>query len=304
LTVEKFFKPLKLLNFEIFLIMILKRDFLVLVFTAAIFTACNNNQSSSSSEMEDSTAKQTPALANLKEENVTFTAGDVTMNGYVVYDSSKQGKRPAILVVPEWWGLVDYPKMRARQLAELGYIAMAMDIYGNNKTADNPTDAEKLTTPFHTNTQMAKARFDAALEKLKSYNQADTSNMAAIGYCFGGGIVLNMARLGENLKGVVSFHGGLVGTPADKNLLKAKILVCHGGDDKWVQPQEVALFKKQMDSIGADYTFKQYPNATHAFSNPNATAMGQKFNLPIAYNAAADSASWNDMKDFFGRIFK
>jgi dienelactone hydrolase len=177
-------------------------------------------------------------------------------------------------------------------------------MYGNGKTADNPADAEKLAMPFYMNPQMAKSRFDAALTKLKSYSEVDGNKVAAIGYCFGGAQVLNIARLGDDLKGVVSFHGNLVGTPADKNLLKAKILVCHGSDDKFVLPPEVAQFKKQMDSIGADYSFKQYPNANHSFTNPNSTAMGQKFNLPIAYNATADSASWKDMKEFFDEIFK
>jgi dienelactone hydrolase len=226
------------------------------------------------------------------------------MDGYVVYDADKEGKRPAVLVVPEWWGLVDYPKMRARKLAELGYIAMAIDMYGDGKVADNPGDAGKMAGPFYQNLKMTKSRFDAALAKLKTYSQADTSNIAAIGYCFGGGVVLNVARLGENLKGVVSFHGTLIGAPADKNLLKAKILVCHGMADQLVKADDVEKFKKQMDSVGADYTLKQYPNATHAFTNPASDENGKKFNMPVKYNAEADSASWNDMKDFFARIFK
>src|SRR5947207_280211 len=199
----------------------------LLISTAVLLAACNN-QSATSSSGADSTIKETAQSPNLKEENVTYTGDGVTMNGYVVYDDSKKGKRPGVLVVHEWWGLTDYPKMRARKLAELGYIAMAVDMYGNGKTADNPDDAGKMAGPFYQNPQMAKARFDAALNKFKSYSQVDTNNLAAIGYCFGGGIVLNMARLGENLNGVVSFHGSLVGTQADKNLLKAKILVCHG----------------------------------------------------------------------------
>ena len=133
---------------------------------------------------------------------------------------------------------------------------------------------------------------------------ADVRKVAAIGYCFGGGILLNCARLGENINGVVSFHGNLVGVPADKNLLKAKILVCHGEADKFVTPDNVATFKKQMDSIGADYTFKSYANATHAFTNPDATAIGKKFSMPIEYNAAADMASWKDMQDFLKKLFK
>ena len=275
-----------------------------MLIAAIVFIACNNQSNSSSTTTADSTIKETAKEPNLKEETVTYTARGVTMNGYVVYDATKEGKRPGVLVVHEWWGLNDYPKMRARKLAELGYIAMAVDMYGNGKTADNPDDAGKMAGPFYQDPQMAKARFDAALNKFKSYSQVDTNNLAAIGYCFGGGIVLNMARLGENLNGVVSFHGSLVGTPADKNLLKAKILVCHGAADQFVKPEEVARFKKQMDSIGADYSFKQYPNASHAFTNPNATAVGQKFKIPIAYNGAADSASWSDMKDFFAKIFR
>jgi dienelactone hydrolase len=273
------------------------------VIIVVFFIACNN-QSTSSSSNTDSTLKETAKAPSIKEESVNYSADNVTMNGYIVYDANKEGKRPAVLVVHEWWGLNDYPKMRARKLAELGYIAMAVDMYGDGKTADNPDDAGKYAMPFYQNPQMAKARFDAAMNKLKTYSQADTNNMAAIGYCFGGGMVLNMARMGDNLKGVVSFHGNLVGVPPDKNLLKAKILVCHGADDKFVQQTEVDKFKKQMDSIGADYTFKAYPNATHAFTNPAATENGEKFKIPIKYNAAADSASWNDMKDFFARIFK
>ena len=266
---------------------------------AIALIACNN-QSTSSSAKSDSTIKESAKEPSLKEENVTYSSNGVTMNGYLAYDASTQGKRPGILVVHEWWGLNDYPKMRARKLAELGYVALAIDMYGNGKTVDNPDDAGKTAAPFYQNLQMTKARFDAALNKLKTYSQVDTNQIAAIGYCFGGGVVLNMARMGENLKGVVSFHGGLVGAPADK---KAKILVCHGAADQFVKPQEVAQFKKQMDSIGADYTFKQYPNATHAFTNPAATATGEKYKIPIAYNAAADSASWKDMKQFFAKIF-
>ncbi len=273
----------------------LQNFFSIVLLTSVIFFASSCNSNEKKTETKES---------KLKEENITYTADSVTMNGFLVYDENKEVPRPAVIVVHEWWGLNDYPKMRARELAKLGYTAMAIDMYGNGKTADNPTDAQNLAMPFYQNPQMAKSRFDAAVAKLKTYSVADTNKIAAIGYCFGGGVLINTARLGEDIKGVVSFHGSLVGTPADKNLLKAKILVCHGADDKFILPPEVAQFKKQMDSIGADYTFKQCPNATHAFTNPNATVMGQKFNLPIAYNAAADSASWKDMKEFFERIFK
>jgi dienelactone hydrolase len=265
-----------------------------------LISSCGNQPAA---EEKKATAADTSA-PKIKEEAVSYIGGDSTMNSFISYDQSTDKKRPAVLIIPEWWGLNDYVKGRARQLAALGYIAMAVDLYGYGKTADTPDSAMKLAGPFYKDPHIAKTRFDAALEKIKTYPQTDTKNIAAIGYCFGGAMVLNLARQGEDLKGVVSFHGNLVGVPADKNLLKAKILVCHGAADQFVKPTEVAMFKKQMDSIGANYTLKIYPGATHAFTNPNASAVGEKFKMPIAYNAAADSASWNEMKTFFETIFK
>lgn len=262
--------------------------------TAAFFITACNNQASTEKKMEPT----------LKEENVTYKLDSLTMDGFVVYDENIQGKRPAVIVVHEWWGLNDYAKKRARDLAKLGYFAMAIDMYGNGQRADEPGKAGQLAGPFYENPLMAKQHFDAGLAKLKEYPQVDQSKIAAIGYCFGGGVVLNVARLGEDLKGVVSFHGSLLGTPADKSLLKAKVLVCHGNDDPYVPADEVAQFKKQMDSIAADYTFKAYPGALHAFTNPDATEYGKKFKMAVAYNAAADTASWKEMQDFFNKIFK
>ena len=261
--------------------------------------ACNSNEKKSSTLTEENTG----TTIRIKEEAITYNADTVTMNGYLAYDSSNEKKRPIVLIIHEWWGLNDYTKSRARQLAELGYLAMAVDMYGNGKQADDPQLAGQLATPFYINPAMAKARFDAAMELVKKMPEADTSQVAAIGYCFGGTQVLNMAKLGSPLAGVVSFHGGLAGVPADKNLLKAAILVCHGEADSFVPTAEVTQFKKEMDSIGANYTFKAYANATHAFTNPGATEKGKKYDMPIEYNAAADSASWNDMKTFFGKIF-
>lgn len=270
--------------------------FITIVFAATLFLAACNNSATPEKEMV-----KTPAI---KTENVSYGTDSAKLTGFIAYDSASTAKRPVVLVVHEWWGINDYVKGRVKQLAELGYLAIAVDMYGDGKMGANPDEAGKLAMPFYQNPALAKSRFDAALAKIKTYSQADTAKIAAIGYCFGGGMVLNVARLGEPLNGVVSFHGSLIGTPADKNLLKAKILVCHGAADQFVKPEEVAAFKKQMDSIGADYTFKQYPGASHAFSNPAATEMGQRFKIPIAYNAAADTASWNEMKDFFGKIFK
>lgn len=240
--------------------------------------------------------------SKIKEEKVTYSIDNKTFNGVIVYDENMTGKRPAVLVVHEWWGLTDYPIMRARKLAELGYIAMAVDMYGDGKTAANPTAAQELATPFYKDSQLSKTRLEAALSKLKEYKQTDNSNVFAIGYCFGGSVVLNSAKLGADLKGVVSFHGGVAGVPANKDLLKAKILVCNGGSDKFVSGKDIDMFRHQLDSIGAEYKFISYPDALHAFSNPDATKLGKQFNMPIAYNEKADIDSWNDMTMFFDKI--
>jgi dienelactone hydrolase len=273
---------------------------LMSIITASITTvSCNDQSSTQTNSVKDSSS----SVASIKEDAVSYTLDGKTYKGYVVYDSNKQEKRPAVLIVHEWWGLTDYPRMRAKQLAELGYIAMAVDMYGDGKTAEDPKTAQELATPFYADPQLAKTRLDAAMNKLKEYKQVDTANIAAIGYCYGGFIVLNAAKLGADLKGVVSFHGNLSGVPVKKGLLKAQILVCHGAADQFVKPAEVDAFKHSMDSAGVAYTFKAYPNATHAFTNPAATEKGKKYNMPIEYNAAADTASWNDMKAFFNKIF-
>ena len=261
--------------------------------------SCNDQSSNTPTENKKDSSSSAVAI---KEDSITYTLDGKTYKGFVVYDSNKKDKRPGVLVVHEWWGLTDYPRSRAKQLAELGYIAMAVDMYGDGKIAEDPKTAQELATPFYKDPSLAKTRLDAALNKLKTYSQLDTANVAAIGYCYGGFVVLNAAKLGADLKGVVSFHGGLGGVPVKKELIKAKILVCHGEADDFVN-KEVVPFRKSMDSAGVDYTFKSYPKATHAFTNPASTENGKKFNMPIEYNEAADKASWNDMKDFFNKIF-
>jgi dienelactone hydrolase len=180
---------------------------------------------------------------------------------------------------------------------------MAVDMFGNDRVADSPSAAMAYSGPFYKNPEKGKVRIDSAIARLKTLDVVDPNNIGAIGYCFGGGVLLNTVRLGDELKGIVSFHGNLIGTPARKDLLKTKILVCHGNADQFVKPEEVAKFKKQMDSIGASYTFIGYDGATHAFTNPESTVNGQKFKMPVAYNAKADTASWGAMKDFFASVF-
>jgi len=264
---------------------------------ALLLISCKNEDNNKEA---DKTQIRTPKI---KEEPVTYSIDSLNMNNYLAFDENVEGKRPAVLVIHEWWGLNDYTKRRAKMLAEMGYIAMAVDMYGNGRMGNDPGAAQNLAMPYYQHPDMAKKIFDRAVEELRKNPNVDQTKMAGIGYCFGGGMLLNFVRMGESLNGIVSFHGSLLGTPANKDLTKAEILVCHGEADSFVNA-EVAPFKKQMDSIGKSYTFKSYPGATHAFTNPDATETGKKFNMPIEYNAAADSASWNDMREFFGRIFK
>ena len=273
----------------------------VFALVLVIASSCNTESKKSKEEPSETIAK----TMAVKSENVDYSGDGVTMKGFVAFDSSNTNLKPVVLIVPEWWGISDYTRGRAKQLAELGYLAFAVDFYGEGKTAETPDEAGKLAGPFYApGSTMGKNRFDAALAKIKTFPGADTNKIAAIGYCFGGAMVLNMARLGEPLKGVVSFHGNLIGVPLNKELLKADILVCHGDSDQFVPATEVATFKKQMDSVGASYTFKSYANATHAFSNPMADEKAKKYSMPVAYNAAADTASFNEMKVFFNKIFK
>lgn len=270
------------------------------VLLCGLSVACNNSSQPGATTAADSTLTS-PVL---KEQIVSvYTDGD-TLICYVAYNDSIKGKRPAVLVIPEWWGMTEYPRKRARMLAQLGYVGMAVDMYGNGRVADSPAKATTYSGPFYKDPQKGKVRIDSAIAKLKTFDVVDPNNIGAIGYCFGGGVLLNTVRLGDDLKGVVSFHGSLIGTPARKDLLRTKILVCHGNADQFITVKDVAEFKKQMDSIGASYTFIGYDGATHAFTNPDATELGQKFKMPIAYNAKADTASWNAMKDFFATVFK
>jgi dienelactone hydrolase len=247
----------------------------------------------------------TMASAKVIGKNVEYTADGVTLKGYLAYDSNRKDKGPGILVVHEWWGLNAYARKRATMLAELGYTALAVDMYGAGKTAEHPDDAGKFSSELMKNFDTAKARFTAAEDFIKKQPTVDPDRIAAIGYCFGGGVVLNMARQGADLKGVVSFHGMLSAVkPAEPGMVKAKILVLHGADDKFIPPDQVEAFKNEMKAAGADYRFIAYPGAIHSFTNPDATAYGKEFNIPLAYNKKADKESWNEMKKFLDGIFK
>jgi dienelactone hydrolase len=278
---------------------------MTLIIAVAILMGCNGTGSNNSTAKDStSTSSDTTKPVAMKEESVNIAADTTNMQCFIAYDQNKSGGRPIVLVVPEWWGVTNFTKNKARQLAELGYFALVVDMYGGGRVADNPKDAMAYAGPFYKDPQMATGRIQAALAKAKTYFQADSAKSAAIGFCFGGSMLLNAAKLGLPLDGVVSFHGGLQGVPPAKNTVKSKILVLNGADDPFVPEKDITMFKKQLDSAGVPYTFKSFPGAVHAFTNPDATEMGKKFKMPIAYNEQADKNSWNDMKEFFENLWK
>ncbi len=253
---------------------------------------------------EKQSEETTAAAKQIQGEEVVYTANGDTLKGYLAYDAGVQGKRPGVLVVHEWWGHNEYARQRARMLAELGYTALAVDMYGNGKQASHPEDAGKFAGEVMQNIDVAIKRFNAARELLQNHSTTDPESIAAIGYCFGGGVVLHMARIGSDLDGVVSFHGSLGSMhKPEPGTIKAKILVCHGGDDPFIAADQVDAFKKEMDDAGVDYTFIAYEGAKHSFTNPDADKFGTQFNLPLAYNQVADKKSWQDMQDFFKKIW-
>jgi dienelactone hydrolase len=235
-------------------------------------------------------------------ETVDYMDGNTTLEGYVAYDDSISGKRPGVLVVHQWHGLTDYEKMRAQQLAQLGYVAFCADIYGKGVRPQTPQESGAEAGKYKNDRQLLRERVNAGLDELKSNPLVDTSRVAAIGYCFGGTTVLELARSGAQLNGVVSFHGGLDSpTPADGKNIKCKVLVLAGADDPFQSPENLTAFENEMRDSGVDWQIVFYGGAQHAFTQPQV----DKEHLNGAkYNEKADKRSWQAMKDFFAEIFQ
>ena len=245
------------------------------------------------------------AQAALQSREVAYEAEGVSLKGYLVYDDKFSGRRPGVLVVHEWWGNGKYTRHRANMLARLGYVAMAVDMYGNGREVDHPDEASKFASQVSQNFVLARARFVAAMNVLKAQLQTDPDKIAAIGYCMGGGVVLNMARAGLDLDGVVSFHGSLKpSVRAEPGTIRAKILVLTGALDPFVTADRIRQFEQEMLKAGARFRIVSYPGAWHSFTNPEADIYGEKFDLPLAYDRDADLASWEEMQLFFKNIFK
>lgn len=244
------------------------------------------------------------AQAEVVTRNIQYKSGDTMLHGMIAYDNASSSKRPGILVVHEWWGHNDYARSRAIQLAEQGYTALSLDMYGEGKVADHPKKAGEFSAYLAKNLPLAKQRFEAAHEILKQHNTVNASKTAAIGYCFGGGMVLQMARLGVDIDAVVSYHGSLASNlQAEKGKVKAAVRVFNGAADPFVKTEHVSAFKQEMESADVDYKLVNYQGVKHSFTNPGATAAGEKFGLPLEYNASADKDSWTKTLQFFETLF-
>lgn len=247
-----------------------------------------------------------PASAAVVGREIDYRAADGTaLKGYLASDDAVAAARPGVLVVHEWWGHNAYARKRAEMLAGLGYTALAVDMYGGGQQAAHPDDAGKFAGAVRKNLPVMKERFLAALELLRAQPGVDPGRIAAIGYCFGGSVVLEMARAGVDLKGVASFHGSLGGGgTAQPGQVKARVLVLNGADDKAVSVEQIEAFKAEMAAAGVNYTFINYPGARHSFTNPEVDEIAKRFNMTNnAYHAEADKASWAELQRFLAEIF-
>jgi dienelactone hydrolase len=242
------------------------------------------------------------AGAAVKTRTVEYEYNGGKLKGYLAWDDAVQGKRPGVLVVHEWWGPNDYARRRAHQLAGLGYVAFACDMYGDGKTTEHPQEAGQFAGEVRKNIQLWQGRAQAGLKVLQENELVDPKRLAAIGYCFGGSTALQLAYTGADLKAVVTFHAALpVPTEEQAKAIKAKLLINHGADDSFIPAETIQKFKAALDQAKVDYQFISYPGAVHSFTVKGSEDKGMK---GMAYNEAADKKSWKAMEDLFNQVFK
>lgn len=245
----------------------------------------------------------TSLRAEVKTKTVEYSDGDVALEGFVAWDpEAAAGERPGVLVVHQWMGLTDYERTRCRQLAELGYVAFALDIYGTDQRPANPQEAREFSGRYKQDRELYRRRLTLGLEQLRDQEQVAQNKIAAIGYCFGGTGVLELARSGADINGVVSFHGGLDSpSPEDGRQIKAKILICHGADDPFVPAEDIQAMLAEFNAADVDWQMNIYSGAVHSFTQPMA---GNDNSRGAAYNATADRRSWKAMQVFFDELFQ
>ena len=271
----------------------------ILFITILLFTACGQPES----QMDSSGQQGMNNNASVVGEEVSYSSGELTMNGYIAYDENMQGERPGVLVVHEWWGHDEHARNSAEKLAELGYVALAVDMYGDGRMADHPEDAMQFSGEVMGNFDEAQMRFQAAMETLQNHNMVNTEQIGAIGYCFGGSVILAMTHAGVDLDGVVAFHAGLQLPIMPEEQVDTDILILNGADDPMVSNEDIESLTSMYDDLGISYDFINYEGATHAYTNQAADSLGREFDLPLAYDAEADEQSWERMKSFFDELF-
>lgn len=264
---------------------------------ALLFAQCSSPAPEATTE-----TKETPAF-ELGTEEVAYSTESTKMAGYFAYDKASAERRPGILVVHEWWGQNDYVRKRTEMLAELGYVALAVDMYGDGATASHPEEAMGFTSKVMENMDESTARFKAAMETLAAHPMVQADKISAVGYCFGGSVALSMANAGLRLDGVAAFHSGVNLPIAPSDDVTARMLVQNGAADPMITATDAENFKNQMNDAGVELEYIAYPDVMHAYTNPDADAMGEKFELPLKYDADADAESWERLREFLKGLY-
>lgn len=265
----------------------------------------HNSAAKPANQVKIEPAPSSPTMgAEIGTQELSYKAGDTELKGFLAFPATAVDKRPGVLIAHEWWGLNDYARSRARQLAELGYVALAIDMYGGGRSSEHPADAQQMMSALMSNPGEAVARFEAGKAALAADPHVDPSRLAAIGYCMGGAVVLGAMRRGDDFDLVASFHGNYAtNAPLQPGVFKGRVLIAHGEADSFTPPEQVAALQKELADAQASWEFVAYPGAKHGFTNPGATALGEKNGIPIAYDAEADRQSWIKLQQVLAQAF-
>ncbi|MFN2262571.1 MAG: dienelactone hydrolase family protein [Psychroflexus sp.] len=285
-----------------------KLKFALFFLAILIMASCKNDTKKSSDKNEAEENKgvkiQKQEESKFKGREVAYETDSTILRGYVAYDEVNDEKRPGIIVVHEWWGHDEYARKRADELAKLGYVALAVDMYGEGKKLDHPKEAMKFSSNVMSNFDLAKERFNAGMELLKSHKNVDKNKISAVGFCFGGSVALAMANSGSDLDAVAAFHSGIELPVMPNEDLKASVLVQNGAEDAMITAEQEEKFKSALEVINADYEYLKYEGVKHSFTNKNADSIAEKHNLPLAYDKEATEKSWEIMIEFFNETYK
>ena len=268
---------------------------------AASLIACKSENKNKEKETVEAVQKENPI--KIIGEEIAYESDTTLLRGYIAHNDALKINRPGIIVVHEWWGHDDFAREKADELAEMGYVALAVDMYGEGKKAAHPEEAMAFSSSVMKNFDTAKQRFMAAVETLKADENVDPNQISAIGFCFGGSVALSMANAGLDLDAVAVFHSGLELPVMPSENLKAKLLIQNGAEDMMITDQQVNEFKAQLEAVDADYKYIAYDGVKHSFTNKDADSLAKKYELPLAYDKEATEKSWENMKALFEKVY-